>query len=499
MGLLFVAAAAVRFPYLWTIPQFTDETFDSLKSFSIYQGQQLPLYARESYIGALQNYLEAAAFFLAGGSLYAPRAVVWLLGSFTVVATYLLAREMLGRPRAWLAAALMATSGVHVAGNSHVAYSHSTTPLYVALGMMLLYRAVHRQSGPSLAGAGFACGLALQTHPTVVAFLPGAAAYLLWKGRALLHGRWPYLTVCAFLIAYSNMIAYNLTSGFGSFGGNRFSNPSTWDLTNPKHEAVIEALLRLPAGAVDARPDSGSFLGDPLVVAYAGLVIVGFALLGRVGNPLPWLVTVSVLVIFPFFKADSSALDIPPHYGRFLAPLLPLLVAGLSAGAWPLAVAVGRRLRGPASPHRVRHGLILLSATLFLVPPLASLSRYYSQSFEQGRTNDRFFQVLTTVESARTGGETVLLDAGLSREQLGGGGSAARALRYLLTMRGIPYEDWVPEPETLVGRPDAELLLVLTRQTSRSIGAELPLIPVAGQDSSGGRLPYGVYRLTWSG
>ena len=41
-----------------------------------------------------------------------------------------------------------------------------------------------------LALAGLCWGLAFQTHPSVLALLPGAALFLLWKGRPLLRTRW---------------------------------------------------------------------------------------------------------------------------------------------------------------------------------------------------------------------------------------------------------------------------------------------------------------------
>ena len=65
-----------------------------------------------------------------------------------------------------------------------------------------------------LALSGLFWGLALQTHPLVVAFLPGVALFLLCSAPASLRTRWPYLAACLFLVAYSNMIIYNLTTGF---------------------------------------------------------------------------------------------------------------------------------------------------------------------------------------------------------------------------------------------------------------------------------------------
>ena len=52
---LVVLAALVRLPYLWSMPLFTDETMDSLRSLSLYRGQRLPLTNVSDYVGGLYN------------------------------------------------------------------------------------------------------------------------------------------------------------------------------------------------------------------------------------------------------------------------------------------------------------------------------------------------------------------------------------------------------------------------------------------------------------
>ena len=67
----------------------------------------------------------------------------------------------------------------------------------------------------AVARRGTAPGLALQAHPSFVALLPGFPAFFLLRGRHLLRGPHPYLAVLAFVAAFSNVLVYNLQSGFG--------------------------------------------------------------------------------------------------------------------------------------------------------------------------------------------------------------------------------------------------------------------------------------------
>ncbi|MBA2447261.1 MAG: glycosyltransferase family 39 protein [Chloroflexi bacterium] len=503
---LVVVAALARLPYLWSIPLFTDETADSLRSFAIYEGRQLPLTNVAHYVGAFHNYLEAAGFWVFGPSIYTPRLLVWLLGALTVAATYLLAREMLGRPAAWLAAGLLATSGVHVGGNSHVAWSQCAAPLWLALTCALLHRAVHTGSGRSLLGAGFAGGLALQSHPTVFAFLLGAGVYLFWCGRALMRTRWPYLAAGLFLLAYSNMVWFNLTTGFESirsarsrdaaYGEDRDRDVGSYLVSQGR---ILTTLPRLPAGAVDARPDGeGSdaarpYLTDPLVLAYAGLTLFGVVLLARGGNPLPGLVIVSALLLFPLFGARH---DILPRQGRYLAPLLPLLFTALAAGAWSFSRGVGSWLARRGVSPTALGGLGLVAAGLLVLLPLVPLQRYYAQSVADGQTNDRFFALLAEIEANRPNGEFVVLDFQLAQESLGGGGTPLRTLHYMLTLRGIPHTDLTLEPERVARRyGNGGVVVVLAEKTYRSVGAQLALEPPPGRGSLAPPSPYGVYRL----
>src|SRR4051812_44597701 len=191
-GAVAILAAVVRWPYLWLVPRFTDETLEVLHSLAIVRDGARPLTNYDSYYGALYNYVAALALLISGENPLAPRVVVLLAGIATVVTTYLLGSEIGRRvapggdgqivPRliGLLSAGLLATNGPHVVVNSHVAWSNCLTPLLTTLAFWALLRfGRNRTPSPSTAWllplAGLLLGLALQTHPLVVTLLPGAA------------------------------------------------------------------------------------------------------------------------------------------------------------------------------------------------------------------------------------------------------------------------------------------------------------------------------------
>ena len=65
-----------------------------------------------------------------GTDVRVPRLVAFALGALTVVPSYLLGREprSAGRIAGLLAALFMAASPLHALVNSHIAWSHATTP-----------------------------------------------------------------------------------------------------------------------------------------------------------------------------------------------------------------------------------------------------------------------------------------------------------------------------------------------------------------------------------
>jgi hypothetical protein len=256
---------------------------------------------------------------------------------------------------------------------------------------------------------------------------------------------------------------------------------------------VFFPLVRLPGGAVDARPSPTDYLTDPQVLVYAGLTAVGLAILARSGNSLPLLVVLSALLVFPAFNARH---DILPRQGRYLAPLLPLLFTALASAACTTGAAVGRWLDGCSYTTRKGRLLGFAAAALLIAAPLLPLQRYYADSVASGETNERFFRLLAKIESSRTNDELIVLDNQLEQEHLGGGGTAIQTMDFLLTTRGVPHQEITVDPDRLVRRfGGGRVILVLGEKTYRNQAATLALAPPPGQQTILPPDPYGVYVL----
>jgi 4-amino-4-deoxy-L-arabinose transferase-like glycosyltransferase len=435
VGLVGLALTA-RLPYLWTIPRFTDETREALLAFQILRGEDAGLVNVDAYIGGLYNWLLAILFWLIGPSPYTPRLVVALSGALTVGVTYFLARDMGGRVAGLVGAAMLATAGGHILSTGHIAWSHCLTPLFTTLGIWLLQRAVRQSRPAALLGSGLAFGLALQTHPATLVLLPGATAYLLWKGTPLLKTRWPYLALGLFLLAYANVLIYNATTGGESIAtageirdhyarGRPIMIDAGTYLANQGLQATM--LLRYLAGAVDAREGgAAAYLLDPALWVYAALSVLGLVHCAGRGASLPLLVFLSSIAIMPYFNERKY---VPISDGRYLMPLLPLAFA--STGAF-----LARAAERVPSSVGWRVGWTVAVAALVLYP-LLSLNRYYGQEIAAERTNEPLLQTLAVVRDARLPDEAVLLHSDLRDVKLEGGGTAFRSMRFLLMSSGV--------------------------------------------------------------
>jgi hypothetical protein len=126
-------AILARWPNLLLMPHFTDEIVEVGYAAKIAAAEHFPLTAQDSYFGPLHAYILAALLKLFGPGVALPRLVIMVFGAFTVLATYLLGRELAGRAVGVVAAALLLTSPQHILVNSHISWQHSTMPLYSTL------------------------------------------------------------------------------------------------------------------------------------------------------------------------------------------------------------------------------------------------------------------------------------------------------------------------------------------------------------------------------
>jgi hypothetical protein len=426
-----VAGLLVRLPYLTQIPRFTDETVEALWAWSIVSDGALPLTHQAPYLGVVYPYLLALLFKLLGPSIWLPRAMTAVAGALTAGGTYLVGRRVTTEWAALLAGLLFATSAAPVFLNAHIAYSNSLTPLFVLLGTGLLVEAWHSGRGGLLVASGFSWALALQTHPTVLACLPGAAlAALAIPNRP--KWRWYGAAALAFLVGYGNMIAYNLLSAGATWQTvqNRpdyFAEPVTPTLYLSR---LVDELARL-AAMILGRPDLDWSAALGLMVALiTGSLVLWAVWTTRRDARWPLAITLfSGLMLFPMFNERFTY----PSGARYLCAFLPsvyILISAALADAW-------RRVHAHRFKRPVRQ-LCVVTASLLLLLPLVWLTQSYREAVRRGQTNASILALAAAVaQQAST--EVVALDPALDVRKAEGGGDQGLVLDFLLTMLRVPH------------------------------------------------------------
>jgi 4-amino-4-deoxy-L-arabinose transferase-like glycosyltransferase len=519
-----LAAFAARYPYVYVAPRFRDDTFNALWSLRIYRGEHFPFTDVEAYIGAFFNYAVAAGMLVIGPTIYAARLVVMWFGVLTVGATYLLGRELGGATAGpavgLIAAAFMTTNGIHIAPMGHVAFSGSITPLFTTLAFWLLHRWWVRRSGPTLVWAGFMLGMSMHTHPTVVAFLPGAAGWVLWRNLRVLRGRWPYLAALAFVVAFSPMIVYNVLTGGQSIRHAAYTATERPDYARSRSTELTPAgyvdrqkdywlmLHGTLGGAVDERNGPAAYLTDPVLAAASLVSIAGLAwavIRRRYTLPL-WLLG-SFALILPLFNANHYDVE---YDGRYVVPLLPMVYATiglLAVDTWRSAAA---RI-GPPIARSAAASLLVAVVVVLAAAPLLSLSRYYARASRVEPTNSSLVRAMDAVKAALRPGDLVLLDNNLNDRRTEYASpwdeaSTFRVLRYIMEFDRVPYEVADVDEAALSGFADRgqPAVVVLSsgfdsKDTAR-LGSLIDRFGLVGLDGRSARPPrpsdrYGLYRF----
>jgi 4-amino-4-deoxy-L-arabinose transferase-like glycosyltransferase len=498
LGLL---ALVLRIPNHQIVPAFTDERNDIAQALRIVRGEDLPLTNDPSYIGALWNYLLAAAFWIGGESLLVPRTVVLVLGVVGVLAAYPLGRAWGGRPGGVLAALLLATSAGHIAFTSRIAWSHSLTPLFVTVGVWALVGAVRRADtvpAARLMLAGVSWGLAFQTHPTALALLPGALAYVVVQRRSLLTSRWLFLAALAFLVVNLNLLAYNLMTGFESVsrgieqaGQYAEAEPLTGWLYLERLGLLLLGLFQSLGGAVDLETGPAELLLDPALWPIAALAVAGVIWQWRRDNPLPALLLLSTVAILPLINGKYNLV---PN-GRYLAPLLPVLYAAVAAlvvdGLRSISRVGVRWTQRPTLARAVAVGGIAVLTAFLTLHPLVYLRDYYADVSEVGWTNAPIFAALNEVDEYPAPDAPVILDRSLNVHHSGwGNGTPRDAFELGLTISRTPYrvadlrnEDNTGRLLAPAGRCRDQLVILAPREDQEEnveVVERLGLLPLPG-------------------
>src|SRR5207249_2309230 len=157
-------------------------------------------------------------------------------------------------------------------------------------------------------------------HPVVLGLLPGAALFVLWRGWPLLRTRWAALAVGLFVVVNLNLLAYNLSTGFGSvdyglevaasraYSREEVLTPATY---STRMTRLLLGLARHLGGAVDQRRGgTDSFADDLGLWPISLLAVAGVLWQWRRGNPLPLLLLNSTALLLPLFNGRFEPVQV---------------------------------------------------------------------------------------------------------------------------------------------------------------------------------------------
>lgn len=492
------------------IPRFTDEVEEIEFAYRIAQGGFYPMISSTPYIGPLHHYLMALGFWMGGGPTW-PRTLSVVFSALTVGLTYGLAVSLVrtghpDQPRlsvrlaGLIAASALAVSFAPVVVNGHLSWSNATTPFWTTLTLLIWAEAVRRDRPALLVGGGAVGGLALQTHPTALVMLVAAALWLVVTRPGWLRTRWPWLGLLAAMLAVSNLILYNLNSGFNSLAGAQQRDYAfTGGVDLATYLTHLRGHLRMGYEMVTSTfADTVTNSQRDAVVRTPQAITLGLTMLvalvyswRRTTLPaLSWIVT---LAIFPYFNQAYGTHVL----ARYMAPLLPLTCVALGCLITYMVMtrrpqASGVRRRG--SPQALALGVLAVALVgLALVYPVERLTTFYERELRRGSSNERIWQIYEELQRSRH--TPILLDQDVALLKLGYAGNVSSGLGTLLTLRRVPHRS--VDAETLEMAP-AGAYVVLTDARRKELTDWLLLDPFQPRQ---GRAPanpdgYWLYRVT---
>jgi hypothetical protein len=220
LAVLLVAAAAIRLSLLvrsaWLIEG--DDALSALMALPILDGDRPIMLKNQTYAAAWEPYAMAVSYAVFGISRISAKLPA-LLGSLALIGTtWLLAREVAGRPAAWFAAIFAAVPPVYVLVLSLKPWAPYTEvilfgSLSLTCAIRLGWPRLGQRDGRWSLACGVAGGLALWMHPLAVWYLSAAALTLLATVRGARWLRIGVAGVIGFLLGGLPIWIYNLQTG----------------------------------------------------------------------------------------------------------------------------------------------------------------------------------------------------------------------------------------------------------------------------------------------
>jgi 4-amino-4-deoxy-L-arabinose transferase-like glycosyltransferase len=206
-----IVAAALRWYALDHLPPglYHDEAYNGLDALGVIRGSRPIFFEANNGREPLFIYLVALSMSFLARSPLAVRMVAALLGTLTVPAAYLMARELLGRREALLTAAVTAITFWHL-NLSRVGFRAVGLPLLTALCLWFVARGQHTRRRTDFALGGFCLGLSFYTY-LAARFLPIAFGvwilYRLWRREPMNRRGWLLFFAVALIVA-SPLLVY---------------------------------------------------------------------------------------------------------------------------------------------------------------------------------------------------------------------------------------------------------------------------------------------------
>lgn len=337
LGLLVAVGAALRLFDLGILPNglYCDEAANGYDAYAILttgkslHGDATPLFFLHhgiDYVESLYTYLTVPSIGIFGRSPFSIRLIAALAGTLTIVTTFLLGRQLVGRVTGLLAALLVAVSPWHMTF-SRIGFRGILLPLAITFGLYLFLRALgnYRRIIP----CALVLGLSLHTYAVAKLLVP--------------------ITLLILAIMYRSELRTLLT-------GNRTAQHHAGAGT------ILFLLLAVPVywfsfvGEGNRRFEQLSVMSEPYPV--------GTAFTNYLQHLSP---------DFLFFSGDANLRHSIPGYGELLIVLFPFLLLGIVAALRirtkeyslpPLLFLVG--LIPPALTHEgIPHALRAIGAVPF--------------------------------------------------------------------------------------------------------------------------------------
>ncbi|MCZ2114515.1 MAG: glycosyltransferase family 39 protein [Anaerolineae bacterium] len=381
--LITLAAVLIRLPYWDVIPAAFDEVEQTSFAYQIANGQIRPLTGNDAYAGPFYFYIVAGLIKAGATDPMVGRLVILVAGILTVPLTWAWV-QTLGRNRlpALIAALLVALNPDLILVNSHIGGTTLLLPFLTTLFLLCLTLAVTRDSTGWLLLAGIAGGLAVQSNLIGGLAIAGGLLWFLWQTRHVprLGKRWPLWPILlgmVVLAVFSPVIIYNLTADFGSVGALE-TKPYIWEhhptiaTTLNNIQRFSTQLVRQTSGVLTGDEGFGALLGVPLL--YLALMVAGLVHTTRRVSALPLFILMPFALVMPIISSHYGFSGI----GRFTTLLIPVWAATIAF----LLAAMGQHVsRMPTSTRRYGYsGVLALLGLIFVIYPVAALSRYYARS-----------------------------------------------------------------------------------------------------------------------